>query len=96
MSRPAAPTSLEDFSKYRFERVLNEDPVTHSLILLGSLPDPNLQDARVNTIVRIEKTALDLEQAKDFFAANGLIKKVKIEERTDIVCDCAGWYLLQL
>jgi m7GpppX diphosphatase len=86
MSHPAAPASLEDLSKYSFERLLNEDPITHSLILLGSLPDPELQGGRVNAIIKIEKTALNPEQAQDFFAHDGLVKKVAVEGSTDIVC----------
>ncbi|KAF9465355.1 scavenger mRNA decapping enzyme [Collybia nuda] len=91
MSHPAAPSSLEDFSNYRFERVLNEDPLTHTLILLGSLPDPTRRNGRVNAIIRIEKTALDSEQADKFFAIEGLIKSLVLEESTDIYSWFFGW-----
>lgn len=85
MSNPAAPKSLADLEKFTFERVLNEDPLTHSLILLGSFPRPELSDGSVKAVVRIEKTALSPDDGPRFFGANGIIKRVDMEGSTDIV-----------
>lgn len=86
MSNPAAPKSLSDLEKFTFERVLNEDPLTHSLALLGTFnPNPNLPDDAVKAIIRIEKTALSPNDGSRFFGANGIVKRVEIEGSTDIV-----------
>ncbi|RDB14766.1 m7GpppX diphosphatase [Hypsizygus marmoreus] len=89
MSHPAAPTSLEKLNKFSFERVLNEDPLTHSLTLLGAFPGPAAD--RVQAIVRIEKTALDPDRGGSFFGDNGLVKRVTLEESTDIYTWLFGW-----
>jgi m7GpppX diphosphatase len=90
MSHPAAPTSLDKLISFDFERVLNEDPATHSLIVLGSFPGvqgPDSPGERVRAIIRIEKTALHRDEARTLFAGkNALVKRVALEESTDIVC----------
>lgn len=85
MSHPAAPKSLEDLRLFRFERVLNEDPFTHTLILLGHF-ERNGQD-NVQAIIRIERSAIDAVQAtQSFQASDGTgISRIKLEENTDIV-----------
>jgi m7GpppX diphosphatase len=85
---PAAPTSLDKLNEFNFERVINEDPATHSLILLGTLPATHgeLEGTRVKAIIRIEKTALAPDQAKSFFSGESpLVERVELEESTDIV-----------
>jgi len=95
MSHPAAPTTLDGLKNFRFERVINEDPTTHSLILLGTLPCPTQNDSpegeRVAAIVKVEKTALDAEHAKHFFSDTGLVKRVALEGSTDIYTWLFGW-----
>ena len=77
--------SLEALARFTLERILNDDPITHALTLLGSTPVPN-DEGRVNAIIRIEKTALHPEHAPQFFGPGGLIKKIELEESTDIAC----------
>lgn len=84
MAHAVSPTSLSALSKFVFDRVLNEDPLTHSLIILGTFPTPDVDD-QVRAIVRIEKTALNLGDSSNLFGENGMIKKVRLEETTDIV-----------
>lgn len=84
MSRPVAPQSLEDLNKFQFDRILNEDPLNHSLALLGSFPSQSGQQ-RVQAIVRLERTALSAANASHFFNINGQFRKVQLEESTDIV-----------
>ncbi|KAG5638862.1 hypothetical protein H0H81_009415 [Sphagnurus paluster] len=94
MSHPAAPINLEKLNRFRFERVINEDPLTHSLILLGSLPghsEVSSDGEHVAAIVKIERTALDPENASDFFSDKGLVKRVALEESTDIYTWLFGW-----
>lgn len=90
MTHRAAPTSLDKLTKFKFERIINEDPVTHSLILLGTFPPMSGQDdpkERVRAIVRVEKTALSPGHAESFFSGeNALLTKIELEESTDIVC----------
>ncbi|KAF6747857.1 mRNA decapping enzyme [Ephemerocybe angulata] len=87
MSHPSSPKDLTDLRQFRFERVLNEDPLTHSLALLGRFEKDNTQ-----AIIRIEKTALDAASAPHYFAEDGLIQKVQLEESTDIYTWLFGWF----
>ncbi|CAA7265465.1 unnamed protein product [Cyclocybe aegerita] len=91
MSHPASPKSLEALNAFTFERILHEDPITHSLTLLGTFPNQNDASAKVQAIVRIEKTALTAEDSPRFFGENGLIRKVEVEESTDIYTWLFGW-----
>ena len=84
MAHPAAPTSLDALNKFKFERILNEDPLTHSITLLGNFPERDgLGD--VPAIVRVEKTALNVNDAPHLFGERRSIRKVVLEESTDIV-----------
>ncbi|GLB38749.1 putative scavenger mRNA decapping enzyme (DcpS) N-terminal [Lyophyllum shimeji] len=95
MSHSAAPTSLDKLRNFHFERVINEDPLTHSLILFGSLPNPPHVDSsegeRIAAIIKVERTALDAEHAKQFFAEDGLVKRVTLEQSNDIYTWLFGW-----
>ena len=90
MSHPAAPTSLEKLIKFNFERIINEDPTTHNITILGTLPAAHSQDSagkRVRAIIKIEKTTMDAEQAESLFSGeNSPLTRVALEESTDIVC----------
>jgi len=86
MAHPAAPTSFSALNQFNFQRILNEDPLTHSLIILGTFPSRDLDNNnQVKAIVRIEKTALNLGDGSKIFGDNGIVKKVQLEESTDIV-----------
>ncbi|KAI0646139.1 scavenger mRNA decapping enzyme [Trametes meyenii] len=74
--------------QFRFDRVLNEDPVTHALTLLGSLPVHSTSE-HVQAIVRIEKTALTADYAAELLP--GLLKDSKLIEGTDIYTWLFGW-----
>ncbi len=86
MSHPAAPKTLETLRDFKFERILSEDTLTHSIIFLGSLPDPE-RDGQVQAIIRLEKTALDPAQVPSIFHSLGGIERVQVEQSTDIVRD---------
>ncbi|KAG6876798.1 hypothetical protein C0993_000385 [Termitomyces sp. T159_Od127] len=90
MFHPAAPTTLNKLRNFQFDQVINEDPLTHSLTLLGTFPGTDVQN-RVTAIVRVEKTALDPETAGRLFTADGLLKKVAFEESSDIYTWLFGW-----
>ncbi|KAH9974044.1 scavenger mRNA decapping enzyme [Lactifluus volemus] len=67
------------------ERVLNEDPATHTLVLLGSLKSPdNLVGQGKTAIVRIERTPLPS-------FSDGLISAVRLLESNDIYAWMLGW-----
>ncbi|KAF9451823.1 scavenger mRNA decapping enzyme, partial [Macrolepiota fuliginosa MF-IS2] len=90
MSHSAAPKSLEALRNFKFERILDEDPLTHSIIFLGSLPDPE-GDRDVQVIVRIEKTVLDPGQIPSIFHSLSGIERVQLEQSTDIYTWMFGW-----
>ena len=82
----AAPKSLSHLNKFSFKKVLHEDPFTHSIVLLGTFPGPTDPTDKVQSIVRIEKTALNAENPARFFSENdGYVQRVELEESTDIV-----------
>ncbi|KAF8887123.1 scavenger mRNA decapping enzyme [Infundibulicybe gibba] len=89
MSHPDAPKSLDALNQFQFDRIINEDPITHSLVLLGTFPSGDPNGARVLGIVRIEKTALDPGSAKDLL--KNLLQKVHLEESTDIYTTLFAW-----
>ncbi|EAU86307.2 mRNA decapping enzyme [Coprinopsis cinerea okayama7 len=86
MSHPAAPKSLEDLQAFEFTRILNEDPLTHTLTLLGSLRTEQ-------AIIRIEKTPLNASDASKFLRPGdgGLVRRIQLEESTDIYTWLFGW-----
>jgi m7GpppX diphosphatase len=92
MSHPAAPKSLSDLNKFKFQRIINEDPLTHSIILLGTLPSPDSSEGTL-AIVRIEKTALSAGDAPKFLGPESFLQKADLEGSTDIVCCLPGLML---
>ena len=66
-----------DLTEFSFTKVLSEDPFTHSIVLLGTFPNPTTQ-----AIVRIEKTALNSQNPANFFSE---IQRIELENSTDIV-----------
>jgi len=95
MAHPASPKSIADLRTFLFEKVLNEDPLTHSITLLGSFPENGGNSInRVQAIIRIDKTVLDIEDAKHFFEPSGLLDRVNFEEGTDIVPDLPSFLLI--
>lgn len=85
MSNPAAPKSLSRLNEFSFNKVIHEDPFTHSIVLLGTFPSPTDSTDNIQAIVRIEKTALNSEDPARFFSENGYVQRVELEESTDIV-----------
>jgi hypothetical protein len=83
------PMTPEDLNKFIFERIINEDPATHSLALLGSLPSPDDPQTRAQAIIRIEKTALDANNVSFYFSSNtgtpGLLQRIELAGHSDIV-----------
>ncbi|KAF7768343.1 hypothetical protein Agabi119p4_7586 [Agaricus bisporus var. burnettii] len=90
MSHPAAPKDLKSLHRFKFERILNEDTLTHTVIFLGYLPEPE-EDEDVQAIVRIEKTAIDPVQVPSIFQSLSGIDKVELEQSTDIYTWMFGW-----
>ena len=85
MSNPSAPNTFSALDNFKFDRVINEDPLTHSLTLLGTFPNSSVDGEPVPAIVRVEKTALDPTNAPRLLGDNGLIQRAVMEESTDIV-----------
>ncbi|KAI0077616.1 scavenger mRNA decapping enzyme [Panus rudis PR-1116 ss-1] len=74
--------SLKDFV---FERVLNEDPVSHSLTLLGTLPRSG---SREQAIIRVEKTAITEDAIPTLLSD---LSDVQLIENTDIYSWFFAW-----
>ncbi|KAF9525497.1 scavenger mRNA decapping enzyme [Crepidotus variabilis] len=91
MPHSPASWSLESLNEFESENIINEDPVTHSLVLLGSFPDPDKSKARIKAIVRVERTALATSDAGRLFGVDSLLKRVKIEGSTDIYTWLFAW-----
>jgi m7GpppX diphosphatase len=84
MSHPATPKDLKSLQRFKFERILDEDTLTRSIVFLGYLPDSD-EDEDVQAIIRIEKTPLDPVQVPSIFQSLSGIDKVQLEQSTDIV-----------
>ncbi|GJE86757.1 scavenger mRNA decapping enzyme [Phanerochaete sordida] len=80
---------VDSLRLFKFERILNEDPVAHSLTLLGMLPDADEEGKTVQAIVRVEKTALPAQQATRL--VTHFVKDVQLMENTDIYTWFMGW-----
>ncbi|KAI0827016.1 scavenger mRNA decapping enzyme [Trametes gibbosa] len=74
--------------EFHFERVLNEDPITHALTLLGTLPVRGSSE-HAQAIIRVEKTAFTADHAEQLFPA--MLKDTKLIEGTDIYTWLFGW-----
>ncbi|KAI1798380.1 scavenger mRNA decapping enzyme [Ganoderma leucocontextum] len=79
---------LTILKQFQFERVLNEDPITHALTLLGKLPLAGTSES-ADAIVRIEKTALSTDSAGDILTKS--LASSKLIEGTDIYTWMFGW-----
>ena len=95
-NHPAAPKSLYRLNQFSFNKVLNDDPFTHSIVLLGTFPNTADPTDKIQAIVRIEKTALDSGNPARFFSENGYIQRVELEESTDIVLFTLFLYLIMV
>ncbi|KAI0088391.1 scavenger mRNA decapping enzyme [Irpex rosettiformis] len=80
---------LELLRHFQFERILNEDPLAHSLTLLGSVTDSDDLNNSLPAIIRIEKTALPISVAPTVIAER--LQEVKPIESTDIYTWMLGW-----
>ncbi|KAI0718344.1 scavenger mRNA decapping enzyme [Cerioporus squamosus] len=85
-----ADYSLEHLKQFQFVRVLNEDPVTHALTLLGTLPLKDSSESS-HAILRIEKTALSVDAAEQIVPQ--FLESTKRIEGTDIYTWLFGWFV---
>jgi len=82
---PCRIETLDDLRTFQFRSLLNEDPITHTLALFGTLHGEQ-------AIVRLEKTALKASDAANFFNQDGLVEKIQLEEGTDIYTWLFAWF----
>ena len=59
------------------------DPVAHSLTLLGTIPDAQDSDKKLQAIIRVEKTSLPAQQGPTLITH--FLKDVQFMENNDIV-----------
>ncbi|KLO12332.1 scavenger mRNA decapping enzyme [Schizopora paradoxa] len=79
--------NIETIRSFVFERVLNDDPFTHSSALLGTLPSPVTGD-RSPAIIRVERSPIAPNVATSL---PGRLAKIKLIESTDIYSWLLGW-----
>ncbi|KAI0042788.1 scavenger mRNA decapping enzyme [Auriscalpium vulgare] len=77
-------TAAFDLKGFKYERVLNEDPVAHSVVILGTYKPEASEDEARPAIVRIEKTALPS-------FSEDLISHASLIGDTDIYKWMFGW-----
>ncbi|KAH8083285.1 scavenger mRNA decapping enzyme [Cristinia sonorae] len=79
--------NLETLQKFKFERVLNEDPASHSTTVLGGFP---LQDGTgiSPAILRIEKLSLPSGVAEN---PRAIVNDFSLTESTDVYSWGLGW-----
>ncbi|KZP13422.1 scavenger mRNA decapping enzyme [Athelia psychrophila] len=79
--------SLESLKLFRLDRILNEDPISRSLTVLGSFPiAAAVLGEREQAILKIEKTPLNLDVLNE-----GVLGDVRIIQTTDIYTWLFGW-----
>ncbi|GBE87666.1 scavenger mRNA decapping enzyme [Sparassis latifolia] len=84
------PTDLTSLRYFRHERILNEDPLTHALTLLGTFPQNGEGTGeRAPAIVRIEKTPLRAELASELLS--DVLSSARLIESTDIYTWLFAW-----
>lgn len=74
---------------FTFERILNDDPVAHSLTLLGTIPDIQNPETELQAIIRVEKTSLPAQQGPTLITH--FLKDVQFMENNDIYTWFLGW-----
>ncbi|KAI0684504.1 scavenger mRNA decapping enzyme [Cytidiella melzeri] len=85
---------LESLRGFQLEQILNEDPLAHSLTLLGKvrikLADNDEPARYVSAILRVEKTALPASVASTVLAEQ--LSNVQLLDSTDIYSWMLGWF----
>jgi len=76
---------LQFLKQFKFERILNEDPITHSLALLGKFTEGEESSPAV---VRIERSTLSAQSSDDFWKG---VERINIVESNDIYHWLFAW-----
>ncbi|KAF8321067.1 scavenger mRNA decapping enzyme [Cantharellus anzutake] len=79
---------LEHLKQFTLTRVLNDDTVFKSISLLGKLPSSDPDSEPVQSIVNLQKTAFDPNNASSIIPA---ISKIQLTEVNDIYAWMLGW-----
>ncbi|KAF9809599.1 hypothetical protein IEO21_07370 [Rhodonia placenta] len=74
---------------FHFDRVLSEDTVARTLVVLGSFPAGDDTDTRLPAIVRVEKTALPAAAPGALVAE--MVRDVQVIEHNDIYTWLLAW-----
>ncbi|KAH9939179.1 scavenger mRNA decapping enzyme [Amylocystis lapponica] len=85
--------AIKDYNslrQFKFERILHEDPMMHTVSLLGTFPQSGDYEPRLPAIVRIEKTAIKTDSLVDLFS--GALSDAEVIERNDIYTWLFGWF----
>ncbi|KAL5637812.1 hypothetical protein ACGC1H_002172 [Rhizoctonia solani] len=80
--------NLDRLEQFRLDSVLNEDPLSHSISVLGTLPERDQEDKRIPAIVQVTKTPIAAEEIK---AIQGVFGKLETIGQNDIYYWVLGW-----
>ncbi|EIN09161.1 scavenger mRNA decapping enzyme [Punctularia strigosozonata HHB-11173 SS5] len=81
---------LQSLKAFHFTRVLNDDPVSRSLTVLGTLPQGDFADSSSPAVLRLERTSFALSPS-DIDSLTKSLHRIRLEEHTDIYTWLFGW-----
>jgi len=83
-------TTLENLNTFKFERLINGDPESRFLLILGSFPHLLDSDGKTpaNAIIRIEKTAFNISTASQILGGSGCIQRAELDKVTEVRIPC--------
>jgi m7GpppX diphosphatase len=79
----STPVAIETLREFKFDRVLKQDSLNHSIYVLGTLPE------NVTTILSFQKTAIPPQIGENL---SGLLGEVKSIDDNDIYHWMHGWF----
>ncbi|KAJ1302195.1 hypothetical protein OPQ81_001021 [Rhizoctonia solani] len=79
---------LRRLENFKLDRVLNEDPLSHSISVLGTLPERDQGDKRIPTILQVTKTPIT---AEEITSIQGVFGKLETIGQNDIYHWVLGW-----
>ncbi|KAI0795654.1 scavenger mRNA decapping enzyme [Abortiporus biennis] len=82
-------SDLDYLKQFKFDRVLNDDPITHSLALLGTFPDPKDSSQALPAVVRLERSSLSADLSSSLWDN---VSTTKLVQSTDIYHWFFAWF----
>ncbi|KAH7345783.1 scavenger mRNA decapping enzyme [Rhizoctonia solani] len=80
--------NLDRLEQFILDHVLNEDPLSHSISILGTLPERDQEGKRIPAIVQVTKTPIS---SKEITSIRGVFGKLETIGQNDIYHWVLGW-----